>query len=79
MGCTKLQNNDVIKLGSKIDEDNKLRCHERFNIADIPKETKAPIYLPRKNYWMELLVKEFYQKLFHSGSSHTLPKTENCY
>ena len=67
MGVKKLQNNNVVTLGLKIDEDGILRSHGRFNNADIPEETKVPICLPRKNYWTELLVKEFHQKLFHAG------------
>ena len=65
MGVRKLQNNDMIALGLKIDEDGILRCHGRFNNADMPEKTKVPIYLPRKKYWTELLVKKFHQKLFH--------------
>ena len=41
---------DVITLGLEIDENDILRCHGRFNNADIPEEIKVPIYLPRKNY-----------------------------
>ena len=79
MGVKKLQNHDVITLGLKIDEGSILRCHGRFDNADIPEETKAPIYLPRKNYWAKLLVKEFHQKLFHAESSHTLSQIRNRY
>ena len=71
MVIKKLQNN-VITRGLKIDEDGILVCRGRFNNSDMPEETKVPIYLPRKKYWTELLVKVFHQKLFHAGSSHTL-------
>ena len=50
MGVRKLQNNDMIALGLKIDEDGILRCHGRFNNADMPEKNKVPIYLPRKKY-----------------------------
>ena len=63
MDVKKLQNNDVITLGLKIDEDGILRYHGRFNNADISEETKIPIYLPRKNYWTELLVKRISSKV----------------
>ena len=56
-----------------------LRCHGRFNNADITEETKVLIYLPRKSYWAELIVKEFHQKLFHAGLSHTLSQIRNRY
>ena len=77
MGVKKLQNNNVITLGLKINEDGILRCHGRFNNTNMPEETKKHIYLPRKSYWTELLVKEFHQKLFHAGSSHTLSQIRN--
>ena len=38
MGVKKLQNNNVVTLGLKIDEDGILRSHGRFNNADIPEE-----------------------------------------
>ena len=53
----------MITLGLKIDEDGILRYHGRFNNADIPEETKIPIYLPRKNYCTELLVKRISSKV----------------
>ena len=69
----------MITLGLKIDEEGILRCHGRLNNADILEESKVPIYLPRKNYYTEILVQEFHQKLFHAGSSHTLSKIRNLY
>ena len=77
-GVKNLQNY-VITLGSKIEEDGILRCHGRLNNADVPEETKVLIYLPRKSYWTELLVKEFHQKLFHTELSHTLSQIRNHY
>ena len=44
MGVKMLQNNDVITLGLKIDGGGILRCHGKFNNADIPEETKVRIY-----------------------------------
>ena len=74
MGIKKLQNNDVITLRLKIDEAGILRCHGRLNNPDILKETKLPIYFPRKNYWTELFVKEFHEEIFHARSSHMLSR-----
>ena len=50
----------------------------KIHCADIPEKTN-PIYLHTKNYWTELLVKEFHQKLFHVGSSNTLSQIRNRY
>ena len=79
MGVIEFQNNDVITLGLNIDENRILKCHGRFHNDDTKEETKIPIYLPRKAYWIELLVKEFHQKVSHAGSSHTLSQRQNHY
>ena len=57
MSVKKFQNNDVITLKLKIDEDCTLRCHERFNNADTRANpgTYLLIYLSNnfiKNYLM---------------------------
>ena len=59
-GAKKLQNNDLITLALKIDKDDILECHWSFNNTDIPEGKKVPIYLPRKNFWTELIVKKFH-------------------
>ena len=64
MGVKKLQNHDVITLGLKIDEDSILRCHGKFDNADIPEETKKPIYLPRKITGLNYLSKNFIKSYF---------------
>ena len=66
-------------LGLKLDKNGLVRCHGLFNNADIPEEAKSPIFLPKKHYWTELIVKEFHEKLFHAGSSHTLSQIRNRY
>ena len=79
MGVKKLQNDDVTTPGLEIDEDGILRYHGRFSNADIPEEIKVLIYLPRKNYWTEIFVKEFRPKLFHAALSSTLSQIRNRY
>ena len=39
----------------------------------MPEETKKPIYLPKKEHWTTLLIKEFHERLFHVGISHVIP------
>ena len=47
--------------------------------AEIPDETIYPILLPKKSHFTSLLIKEYHQKLFHSGVSHTLAQLRNEY
>ena len=63
------ENNLVATLGLKLDKNGLVRCHGLFNNADIPEEAKSPIFLPKKHYWTELIVKEFHEKLFHASSN----------
>ena len=35
-------------------------------------ETKKPIYMQKKEHWTTLLIKEFHERLFHTGTSHIL-------
>ena len=69
----------VAALGLKLDKNGLVRCHGQFNNAGIPEEAKLSIFLPKKHYWIELVVREFLEKLFHAGSSHALPQIRNRY
>ena len=71
--------NLIQRLGLKFDIDDLLRCHGRFNNANMPEETRSLIYLPKSHYWTELLVKEYHEKLFHAGASRTLSQIRNLF
>ena len=45
----------------------------------MPEETKKPIYLPKKEHWTTLLIKEFHERLFHAGISHMLSQMRYIY
>ena len=65
--------NIINSVGLQFDEDAIIRFRGRFtNAIKMPGETKAPIYLPKKEHWTKLLIKEFHERLFHAGTSHTL-------
>ena len=67
------KDNIINSIGSQLDKDGIIRCHGRFkNAIDMPEETKKPIYLPKKEHWTTLLIKEFHKRLFHAGTSNTL-------
>jgi len=47
--------------------------------AEIPDDAIYPIFLPKKSNFTKLHLKEYHQKLFHSGVSHTLARLRNEY
>ncbi|XP_074624430.1 uncharacterized protein LOC141882385 [Acropora palmata] len=67
------------QLGVQLHDDGLLRCHGRMVHAEIPDDAIYPILPPKKSYFTSLLVKEYHQKLFHSGVSHTLAQLRNEY
>ena len=42
-------------------------------------EIRKEIRSKDSHYWIELLVKEYHEKLFHAGASHTLSQIRNLY
>ena len=67
------------QLGIQLHDDGLLRCHGRMVHAVIPDDVIYPILLPKKSHFTSLLIKEYHQKLFHSGVSHTLAQLRNEY
>ena len=67
------------QLGILLHEDGLLRCHGRMVNAELPLEAIYPILLPKRSHISTLLIKEYHQKLFHSGVSHTLAQLRNEY
>ena len=87
MSAKMLQNNDLISLELKID--NVLRCHGRFNNADIPEETQVPVcrrnlstYLDNlekvtgQNCWSKNFIKNYFMLNLHI---HYLSQIQSCY
>ncbi|CAC5418972.1 unnamed protein product [Mytilus coruscus] len=70
-------NNLKFQSGVFLDNDNLLRCRERFENADISECAKFPILLPRGETFTRLLVEKTHKELFHSGVSHTLYRIRN--
>ena len=60
------------KLGLRIDEDGLIRCFGRYCYTDLPEQTKAPILLPTKHHYTDLLIDYVHNKKFHCGTSQTL-------
>ena len=64
---------NIKSLGLQLDEDRIIRCHGKFmNTMNMPEERKKPMYLPKKEHWTTLLIKECNQQLFPTGTSLTL-------
>ena len=74
------KDNIISTLCLQLDEDGIITCHGRFtNAINIPEETKKPIYLPKKEHWTTLLIKDFHKRLFQAGTSHTLSQMRHIY
>ena len=67
------------QLGIELHDDGLLRCHGRMIHAELPLQAIYPILLPKRSHFSSLLIKEYHQKLFHSGVSHTLAQLRNQY
>jgi len=67
------------QLGLEIDKYGVLRCHGRYNYADLTEETKIPKLLPRYEHFTKLLIEEVHQRLVHAGVSHTLSQVRQAY
>ena len=76
---TENKNEQKNQLGIELHDDGVLRCHGRMVHAEIPDHVIYPIRLPKKSYFTSLLIKEYHQKPFHSGVSHTLAQLRNEY
>jgi len=55
-----------------IDEAGVLRCRTRIKNAQVRDSTKKPILLPSRNPYLELLIKDSHEKVFHNGVRETL-------
>ena len=71
-------NGDNNKLNLQADQEGIVRCHGRlFNIDEV--DTTNPIYLPKKSYLTQLIIKDCHERLFHAGASHTLSYIRRTY
>ena len=68
-----------MQLGLKVDEFQILRCHGRYANAAITEEMKCPKLLPRRTYFISLIIKEVHERLVHAGISHTLSQIRQEY
>ena len=60
------------QVGLEVDEFGILRCHGRFQNADMSESAKYPKLLPRHEYYTSLLIQYVHERLIHAGVSHTL-------
>ena len=68
-----------MQLGLKISEYDILRCHGRYQHAELTEEMKYPKLLPRHEYVTYLVVQEVHRRLIHAGVSHTLSQVRQEY
>ena len=53
-------------------EDNLIRCKGRISNADLPYDTRFPIYLPSNSPLTKLIIKEAHERVFHQKVAATL-------
>lgn len=74
---TRERNNDIKKTSSLyrldpyLDEEGVLRVGGRIDRANIPRDIKHPIILPRKSHVTELLARRYHEKVNHMGRGIT--------
>ena len=57
-----------------VERDGVLRCKGRLCIADLEKEARQPIILPKEHWLTEVILRECHQKVHHRGLRTTLAK-----
>ena len=60
------------QFGLFLDENKLLRCRRRLNNAILSSDNKTPILLPSKHPYVELIIRQTYDKVKHSSVNNTL-------
>ena len=66
-------------LNLQADTNGIIRCYGRLTTINLGDEDANPIYLPKKNHFTKLVIKEHHERLFHAGTSHTLSFIRRTY
>jgi len=72
-------NNMAGQLNLQLDDNYLLRCHGRYDNPNLNAETRCPKLLPRNEYFTYLVIKDYHERLYHAGASHTLAQTRTEY
>ena len=67
------------QLNLKSDESGLLRCHGRFENAELTQAAKHPKLLPKDDYFTRLVVEDAHSRVLHSGVSQTLARVRKEY
>ena len=62
----------VSLLNLYLDKEGIVRCRTRIGKANVAESSKTPILLPSRNWYSELLVYDYHEKVFHDGIGETL-------
>ena len=62
----------VKQFGTYLDDSHLIRCRGRINNANIAFTQKNPILLPAKHRFVDLLIKNFHERVKHNGVNDTL-------
>ena len=67
------------QLNLRLDDNSLLRCHGRFQNADLTQGAKFPKLLPSKEHFTKLVIEYYHKKILHSGVSQTLAQIRHEY
>ena len=73
------RNNLPCQLNLQLDNNHLLKCHGRYNNANLNLETRYPKLLPKDEYFTNLVIKDCHKRMFHTGISQTLAQTRMEY
>ena len=73
------ENNLISQLNLKLDQNGILRCHERFENAELTQAAKFPKLLPKDDYFTRLVIEDAHSRVLHSGVSQTLARVRSEY
>lgn len=66
-GIQLAKNSPLRKLNPFIDEDGLLRVGGRLTYADLPRDERHPVILPKTNHIATLIVRHYHEEVFHQG------------
>ena len=73
------RNNLKDQLNLQLDDGGLIRCHGRYENANLNKEVKYPKLLPRGEHYTNLVIRDYHKRAFHAGVSQTLVQIRTEY
>ena len=67
------------QLGLYLDDDGLMRCRGRLQYAQLSRNTKFPILMPKESHLLTLIVRATHCTLLHDGVRETLTELRQSY